>query len=40
MPSEINIGKNCVVLGQTEPKDYINNRLDSGETLIKTEAKL
>ena len=40
VPDRINIGKNCVISGKTELKDYIDNKLDSGETLIVTEEKI
>jgi glucose-1-phosphate adenylyltransferase len=38
IPSEVWIGKNCVLYGKTDCKDYINNRLESGGSIImKTE---
>lgn len=38
IPPKVSIGKNCVISGETLDEDYKNQRLDSGETLIKKEA--
>ena len=37
IPSKTNIGKNCVISGKTTEADYTNQKLDSGESLIKGE---
>lgn len=36
VPSDVKIGKNAVVMGETEAADYPNGILDSGRTLIKS----
>lgn len=35
VPDNVTIGKNTAISGKTEPEDYPNNNLASGETLIK-----
>ncbi|MDR0272503.1 MAG: glucose-1-phosphate adenylyltransferase [Clostridiales bacterium] len=35
IPDKISIGKNCVIFGKTTPVDYPNNRLESGESIVK-----
>ena len=35
IPSNVKIGKNTVVSGETDSNDYPNGILDSGKTLIK-----
>jgi len=35
IPDNVKIGMNCVVFGKTEPKDYPNGILESGQTIIK-----
>jgi glucose-1-phosphate adenylyltransferase len=34
VPDNINIGKNCVIYGITTAKDYVDNKLESGESVI------
>jgi len=40
VPSNVTIGKNCVVSGITEPEDYIEDTLNSGKSLIRDEVEL
>ena len=35
IPEGVTIGKNCAVAGKTTPEDYQDNRLDSGQCLLK-----
>lgn len=35
IPPQVTIGKNCVVSGKTKPDDYPNQKLESGECLLK-----
>lgn len=34
IPSDIEIGKNCVIYGVTTADDYVDNKLESGESVI------
>lgn len=35
IPDKVTIGKNCVIFGKTEPSDYPDSRLDSGQSIVK-----
>ncbi|MCL1787108.1 MAG: glucose-1-phosphate adenylyltransferase [Defluviitaleaceae bacterium] len=35
IPDSVKIGMNCVILGKTTPKDYPDNTLESGQSIIK-----
>ncbi|MCL2198493.1 MAG: glucose-1-phosphate adenylyltransferase [Defluviitaleaceae bacterium] len=35
IPDKVQIGKNCVIFGKTEPKDYADLRLESGKSIVK-----
>jgi glucose-1-phosphate adenylyltransferase len=35
IPDKVNIGKNCVILGRTEPTDYTDGCLESGQSIVK-----
>ena len=35
IPDNMAIGKNCVIFGKTTPKDYPDNRLESGQSVVK-----
>jgi len=35
IPDRVSIGKNCVIFGKTEPVDYENGRLESGQSIVK-----
>jgi glucose-1-phosphate adenylyltransferase len=37
VPSGVEIGKNCVIKGVTENKHYLNNMMESGQTIIVNE---
>jgi len=35
IPDKVEIGKNCVIFGKTEPEDYQDGKLASGESIVK-----
>ncbi|MCL2840949.1 MAG: glucose-1-phosphate adenylyltransferase [Defluviitaleaceae bacterium] len=35
IPDNVTIGKNCVIFARTEPRDYENGRLESGQSIVK-----
>jgi glucose-1-phosphate adenylyltransferase len=35
IPDKVNVGKNCVIFGKTEPVDYEHGRLESGQSIVK-----
>jgi len=35
VPDNVTIGKNCCIFAKTEPEDYPNGRLDSGQSIVK-----
>jgi len=35
VPDNVTIGKNCVIFGRTEPHDYPDSRLESGQSIVK-----
>ena len=35
IPDNVKIGMNCVVMGKTEPRDYLDSALESGQTIIR-----
>jgi glucose-1-phosphate adenylyltransferase len=37
IPPHVWVGKNCVIYGHTVPEDYENNRLESGNSITRTE---
>ena len=39
IPAWVTIGKNCVITGSTSLSDYINNTLESGESIMKEEVE-
>ena len=36
IPDNVEIGKNCVILGKTTPADYQDGRLESGQSIVKS----
>ena len=40
IPSEVKIGKNCVIYGHTSKEDYADGVLESGKTLMREGVKL
>ena len=40
VPSNVEIGKNCVIYGNTIESDYPSNKLESGKSIIKEGASL
>jgi glucose-1-phosphate adenylyltransferase len=36
VPDKVNIGKNCVIFGKTEPQDYPNGKMESGQSIVKS----
>lgn len=35
IPDKVQIGKNCVIFGKTEPSDYPDSRFESGQSMVK-----